>query len=121
MVLLFGTYANHDAESDMKFPLLQNRPQGEILESNVTIGHNWCQDAGIYEVSLLSTISYDMILAFNISDIHSTLTQLYFFNTSYSPSSVHHGRHGRQGQGTLLLRLRVRGRRVEDLQQTVPR
>ena len=28
---------------------LQKKPQGEILESYVTIGHNWCQDAGIYE------------------------------------------------------------------------
>lgn len=30
---------------------LKKQPQGEILESHVTIGHNWCQDAGIYEVS----------------------------------------------------------------------
>merc|ERR1712151_84020 len=28
---------------------LQKKPQGEILESYVTIGHNWCQDVGIYE------------------------------------------------------------------------
>ena len=27
---------------------LQKKPQGEILESNVIVGHNWCQDAGIY-------------------------------------------------------------------------
>ena len=26
---------------------LKLKPQGEILESHVTIGHNWCQDAGI--------------------------------------------------------------------------
>ena len=32
-----------------------HRPQGEILESNVTIGHNWCQDAGIYEFTMGST------------------------------------------------------------------
>ncbi len=25
---------------------LKNKPQGEILESNVMIGHNWCQDVG---------------------------------------------------------------------------
>ena len=29
------------------------RPQGVILESNVMIGTNWCQDAGIYEFDLL--------------------------------------------------------------------
>merc|ERR1712176_1678703 len=28
---------------------LQKKPQGEILESYVTIGHNWCQDVGVYE------------------------------------------------------------------------
>jgi uncharacterized protein (TIGR02246 family) len=31
---------------------LKKKPQGEILESNVTIGHNWCQDAGIYEFTM---------------------------------------------------------------------
>ncbi|KAL9187439.1 hypothetical protein ACHAXT_001542 [Thalassiosira profunda] len=34
---------------------LQKKPQGEILESNVTIGHNWCQDAGIYEFTMGAT------------------------------------------------------------------
>jgi len=29
---------------------LKLKPQGEILESHVTIGNNWCQDVGIYEV-----------------------------------------------------------------------
>jgi len=28
---------------------LKKKPQGEILESYVTIGHNWCQDVGVYE------------------------------------------------------------------------
>jgi len=32
---------------------LQKKPQGTILESNVMIGTNWCQDAGIYEFDLL--------------------------------------------------------------------
>lgn len=32
---------------------LCTRPQGVILESNVMIGTNWCQDAGIYEFDLL--------------------------------------------------------------------
>jgi len=31
---------------------LKNKPQGEILESNVMIGHNWCQDVGIYEFTM---------------------------------------------------------------------
>mmetsp|Transcript_14751 Transcript_14751/g.31341 ORF Transcript_14751/g.31341 Transcript_14751/m.31341 type:complete len:486 (-) Transcript_14751:163-1620(-) len=34
---------------------LQKKPQGEILESNVIIGHNWCQDAGIYEFTMGAT------------------------------------------------------------------
>lgn len=34
---------------------LKKKPQGEILESNVTIGHNWAQDAGIYEFTMGST------------------------------------------------------------------
>ena len=34
---------------------LKNKPQGEILESNVTIGHNWCQDVGIYEFTMGAT------------------------------------------------------------------
>lgn len=31
---------------------LKNKPQGEILESHVTIGQNWCQDVGIYEFTM---------------------------------------------------------------------
>lgn len=31
---------------------LKKKPQGEILESYVTIGHDWCQDAGIYEFTM---------------------------------------------------------------------
>jgi len=34
---------------------LKKKPQGEILESNVIIGHNWCQDAGIYEFTMGAT------------------------------------------------------------------
>jgi len=34
---------------------LTKKPQGEILESNVMIGHNWCQDAGIYEFTFGAT------------------------------------------------------------------
>jgi len=32
---------------------LLKKPQGVILESNVIVGTNWCQDAGIYEFDLL--------------------------------------------------------------------
>ncbi len=32
---------------------LKLKPQGEIVESHVTVGTNWCSDVGIYEVSLL--------------------------------------------------------------------
>merc|ERR1712176_1135453 len=32
---------------------LKKKPQGVILESNVMVGTNWCQDAGIYEFDLL--------------------------------------------------------------------
>merc|ERR1719373_1468495 len=31
---------------------LLKKPQGEILESNVLIGTNWAQDAGIYEFTM---------------------------------------------------------------------
>ena len=34
---------------------LKKKPQGEILESHVTIGQNWCQDAGIYEFTMGAT------------------------------------------------------------------
>eukprot|EP00542_Grammatophora_oceanica_P019769 CAMPEP_0194049590 /NCGR_PEP_ID=MMETSP0009_2-20130614/30776_1 /TAXON_ID=210454 /ORGANISM="Grammatophora oceanica, Strain CCMP 410" /LENGTH=347 /DNA_ID=CAMNT_0038695791 /DNA_START=56 /DNA_END=1099 /DNA_ORIENTATION=+ len=34
---------------------LQKKPQGEILESNVMLGHNWAQDAGLYEFTMGAT------------------------------------------------------------------
>jgi len=34
---------------------LKKKPQGEILESNVQIGHDWCQDMGIYEFTMGAT------------------------------------------------------------------
>jgi uncharacterized protein (TIGR02246 family) len=34
---------------------LKRKPQGVILESNVHIGTNWCQDAGIYEFTMGDT------------------------------------------------------------------
>eukprot|EP00566_Odontella_aurita_P014571 CAMPEP_0113575076 /NCGR_PEP_ID=MMETSP0015_2-20120614/27487_1 /TAXON_ID=2838 /ORGANISM="Odontella" /LENGTH=538 /DNA_ID=CAMNT_0000478255 /DNA_START=58 /DNA_END=1674 /DNA_ORIENTATION=- /assembly_acc=CAM_ASM_000160 len=31
---------------------LKKKPQGTVLESNVIVGTNWCQDAGIYEFTM---------------------------------------------------------------------
>ena len=36
-------------------PLRRAPNISEILESNVTVGHNWCQDAGIYEFAMGAT------------------------------------------------------------------
>jgi len=41
-----------DLIKDYFVGFLKKKPQGEILESNVTIGHDWCQDAGIYEFTM---------------------------------------------------------------------
>ena len=34
---------------------LKKQPKGEIIQSHVTTGHNWCQDAGIYEFTMRKT------------------------------------------------------------------
>eukprot|EP00970_Alexandrium_tamarense_P011530 scaffold2518_cov272-Alexandrium_tamarense.AAC.4 len=34
---------------------LKLKPRGTILESHVTVGKNWCQDAGIYEFEMRAT------------------------------------------------------------------
>lgn len=46
---------DYDLIKDYFVSFLKKKPQGEILESNVTIGHNWCQDAGIYEFTMGAT------------------------------------------------------------------
>merc|ERR1712038_1921350 len=46
---------DYDLIKDYFVGFLKKKPQGEILESNVTIGHNWCQDAGIYEFTMGAT------------------------------------------------------------------
>ena len=46
---------DYDLIKDYFVGFLQKKPQGQILESNVTIGHNWCQDAGIYEFTMGAT------------------------------------------------------------------
>ncbi|KAL7553762.1 hypothetical protein ACHAWF_017087 [Thalassiosira exigua] len=34
---------------------LKKKPKGTIVESNVSIGHNWCSDVGIYEFAMGAT------------------------------------------------------------------
>jgi len=46
---------NYDLIKDYFVGFLQKKPQGEILESFVTIGHNWCQDNGVYEFTMGAT------------------------------------------------------------------
>ncbi|GFH54209.1 hypothetical protein CTEN210_10685 [Chaetoceros tenuissimus] len=46
---------DYDLIKDYFVGFLKKKPQGEILESNVTIGHNWAQDAGIYEFTMGAT------------------------------------------------------------------
>merc|ERR1712151_631462 len=46
---------NYDLIKDYFVGFLQKEPQGTILESNVTIGDNWCQDTGIYEFTMGAT------------------------------------------------------------------
>jgi uncharacterized protein (TIGR02246 family) len=46
---------DYDLIKDYFVGFLKKKPQGEILESNVTVGHNWCQDAGIYEFTMGAT------------------------------------------------------------------
>jgi len=88
---------------------LKLKPQGEILESHVTVGQNWCQDAGIYEVSFSCIIVCKYLVAL-IAYTHTQSLPSYDSLTT----SVHHGCHRKEGQGPLLLHLRIRGWRVED-------
>ena len=43
---------NYDLIKDYFVNFLQKQPSGEILESYVTIGENWCSDVGIYEFTM---------------------------------------------------------------------
>jgi uncharacterized protein (TIGR02246 family) len=45
----------YDLIKDYFVHFLQKEPQGEILESYVQIGNNWCQDNGIYEFTMGTT------------------------------------------------------------------
>merc|ERR1712038_646052 len=46
---------SEDLIKDYFVGFLKKQPQGKILESNVQIGNNWCQDAGIYEFTMGAT------------------------------------------------------------------
>jgi len=47
--------ADYNAIADYFTAFLTKKPQGEILESYVTIGNNWCEDVGIYEFTMGAT------------------------------------------------------------------
>jgi len=46
---------DYDLIKDYFVGFLKKKPQGKILESNVTIGHNTCSDVGIYEFTMGAT------------------------------------------------------------------
>jgi len=46
---------DYDLIKDYFVGFLKKKPQGEIKESYVTIGDNWCQDTGIYEFTMGAT------------------------------------------------------------------
>ncbi|KAL7475721.1 hypothetical protein ACHAW6_001628 [Cyclotella cf. meneghiniana] len=46
---------DHDLIKDYFVSFLKKKPQGKILESNVSVGNNWCQDVGIYEFTMGAT------------------------------------------------------------------
>jgi len=46
---------NYGLIKDYFVGFLKKKPQGEIVESNVIVGHNWCQDVGIYEFTMGAT------------------------------------------------------------------
>lgn len=46
---------DHDSIKDYFVAFLQKEPQGEILESYVTTGPDWCMDDGIYEFTMGAT------------------------------------------------------------------
>ena len=46
---------DYDLIKDYFVGFLKKEPQGQIKESYVTIGDNWCQDTGIYEFTMGAT------------------------------------------------------------------
>uniref|UniRef100_A0A7S4J4T4 Calcium/calmodulin-dependent protein kinase II association-domain domain-containing protein n=1 Tax=Odontella aurita TaxID=265563 RepID=A0A7S4J4T4_9STRA len=92
---------DYDSIKDYFNAFLLKKPQGTILESNVMIGTNWCQDAGIYEFTMGATgdkvkARYSFIYTFEdgqwkIAHHHSSMmpeAQLEPVTTSADPSAV---------------------------------
>ena len=44
------SHMDYNLIQDYFVDFLKNKLQGRIIESHVSIGNNWCQDAGGYEV-----------------------------------------------------------------------
>jgi len=77
---------------------LKKEPQGEILESNVIIGANWAQDAGIYEFTMgadgskvKGRYSFNYIFedgAWKISHHHSSVMPEAFLGAAPKPATT---------------------------------
>ncbi len=59
---------------------LKNEPQGEILSGDIIIGHNWAQDAGIYEFTMGTTGA----------TVKGRYTYVYIYEDSKWKISQHH-------------------------------
>ena len=46
---------NYELIKDYFVHFLKKKPEGKIIESHVKMGHNWCQDVGIYEFTMGTT------------------------------------------------------------------
>jgi len=46
---------NYGLIKDYFVHFLKKKPEGKIIESHVKMGHNWCQDVGIYEFTMGTT------------------------------------------------------------------
>ena len=92
--------ADYGAIEDYFVNFLKLKPQGEILESYVTVGHNWCQDVGIYEFTMGATGK----------KVKGRCEYLFLIIALESPASSPH----LDSFNERLLHLRPRGWRVED-------
>ena len=46
---------DYDSIKDYFINFLKKKPKGEIVQSHVTIGNNWCSDMGVYEFTMGTT------------------------------------------------------------------
>ena len=89
---------NYDLIKDYFVTFLKNKPQGRIMESHVTIGNNWCQDAGVYEFTMGATGDkvkgrYSFVYIWEdgqwkISHHHSSMMPEAFLGMQSKPSSI---------------------------------